>query len=187
MVHSSERFHLRRVPVMTGALALVLALTFSAAPAARAQTFSVIHDFTGTDGYAPYTGVTLDAAGNLYGTTSQSFTGDGTVFVLKRSHGNWVLNTLFTFSGSNGGYPFGGVVFGPDGALYGTTNFGGPGKGAGVVYSLRPPRTACKTALCGWTETVLYSFLATCPGQTAFIGRFSLLRTIVSEAGHRFR
>ena len=107
------------------ALALVCAFTLLATAAAQAQTFSVIHDFAGTDGYAPYAGATLDAAGNLYGTTSSSLTGDGTAFELKRSHGNWVLNTLVTFDGNNGANPYGGIIFGPDGALYGTTASGG--------------------------------------------------------------
>jgi uncharacterized repeat protein (TIGR03803 family) len=67
------------------------------------------------------------------------------------------LNNLFTFNGTDGNVPESGVVFGPDGALYGTTTYGGSG-GVGVVYSLRPAATACKTALCPWTETVLYQF-----------------------------
>ena len=28
----------------------------------------------------------------------------------------------------------------------------------GTVFNLRPPAVPCKTALCPWTETVLYSF-----------------------------
>jgi len=53
------------------------------------------------------------------------------------------------------------VVFGPDGTLYGTTIYGGGGSclgGCGTVYNLKPPPTACKTALCPWTETILYRF-----------------------------
>jgi uncharacterized repeat protein (TIGR03803 family) len=49
------------------------------------------------------------------------------------------------------------VLFGPDGTLYGTTNAGGA-EGYGTVFRLQPPRNACRTFLCPWTETVLYSF-----------------------------
>jgi uncharacterized repeat protein (TIGR03803 family) len=53
------------------------------------------------------------------------------------------------------------VVIGPNGVLYGTTQTGGSGcsgYGCGTVFSLRPAPTVCKTALCPWTETVLYRF-----------------------------
>jgi hypothetical protein len=51
------------------ALALLCTLTIVAMQSARAQTFTVLHDFTaGADGSFPE-GITLDRAGNLYGTT----------------------------------------------------------------------------------------------------------------------
>jgi uncharacterized repeat protein (TIGR03803 family) len=133
---------------------------------AQAQTFNVIHTFTGgSDGYQPTGSLTLDRAGNLYGTTTD-LGGPGTVFQLKRLSGNWVLNTLYTFLQSNDGFmPLGGVVFGPNGTLYGTTYMGGTGsgggqcqQGCGTVFNLMPPAKACKTAICGWTETAIYSF-----------------------------
>ncbi len=48
------------------------------------------------------------------------------------------------------------VVFGLDGALYGTTLYAGAGYG--TVFKLQPPPTACKAALCLWTKTELYQF-----------------------------
>ncbi len=134
-------------------------------PLALSQTFSVIHTFASQgDGYQPYGGLTLDRAGNIYGTTTD-FTGPGSVFQMKRSNGGWILNTLYTFNDSNdGGIPYGGVVFGPDGTPYGTTReygLGGGGcgdEGCGIVYNLRPPQTVCKSVRCDWTETVLYNF-----------------------------
>jgi len=52
------------------ALAMVLVLTIRATEAAQAQTFQVIHNFAGgLDGAEPAAGLTLDGAGNLYGTT----------------------------------------------------------------------------------------------------------------------
>lgn len=53
----------------TVALAIVLGLTVTASQAAQAQTFKVVYDFTGgQDGGNPSAGVTMDKAGNLYGT-----------------------------------------------------------------------------------------------------------------------
>ena len=145
MFHFSEKCELQmNLRMAITVLRIVFVLVVGAAQVAMAQTFTVIHDFSGGDGYGPYAGVTLDAAGNLFGTTSESFTGDGTAFELKRTHGNWILNTLFRFNGNNGAYPFGGVVFGPNGTLYGTTYSGGLGNGYGVVYNLRPQGNACK-------------------------------------------
>src|SRR6516225_3679325 len=48
-------------------LMLLCALTIVALPTAQAQTFSVIHNFSGQDGATPYAGLTMDKAGNFYG------------------------------------------------------------------------------------------------------------------------
>jgi len=43
---------------------------FELSPESRGKwTFRVLHEFSGTDGYLPQSGLTLDIAGNLYGTT----------------------------------------------------------------------------------------------------------------------
>ncbi len=125
---------------------------------ARAQTFTVLHEFTGgADGSSPSAGLTMDRAGNLYGTASLGGDGNnGTVFKLSRAGSGWILTTLYNFQGGeDGSTPQARVVFGPDGTLYGTTT---GGAGFGTVFNLRPSATACKTALCPWTETVLYRF-----------------------------
>ena len=103
--------------------ALFLPVLF-AVQSAQAQTFQVIHTFSGGgDGYQPYSGLTIDRGGHLYGTTSE-YVG-GTVFEMKRVSGNWVLNTLLTFNGTDGLIPYSKVVFGTSGALFGTTFEGG--------------------------------------------------------------
>jgi uncharacterized repeat protein (TIGR03803 family) len=148
---------------------VVLALTVALATAAQAQTFKVLHTFTGgADGGYPYAGLTMNRAGNLYGTAGGGGntggncgnTGCGTVFKLAHVGSGWVFTPIYSFTGGNdGSTPEAGVVFGPDGSLYGTTGYGGQ-YGNGIVFNLKPSPTACKAALCPWTEIVLYSFPA---------------------------
>ena len=148
------------VATVTLALAIVFVL---ASEAAQAQTFNVLHTFTGgNDGGNPSAGVTIHA-GVLYGTTfaggllsCNGGHGCGTVYQMKHIGSGWTFNSLYTFTGgSDGAIPTAPVVFGPDGALYSTTEFGGSN---GDVFKLRPFPTACKTALCPWSENLLYNF-----------------------------
>ena len=98
----------------------------------------------------------------------------GTVFKLSHVGSGWTLNTLFTFTEqSQGSAPQARVIFGSDGNLYGTTTEGGVSDcdfGCGTVFRLRPPATACKSAICPWTETVLHSFVALPDGSTPGTG-----------------
>jgi len=121
-----------------------------------ASVLNVIHNFSGgQDGGTPRAGVTLDKAGNLYGTASGGGTGYGTVYQMKHKS-SWTFNPLFEFNHTDGANPIAGVIFGPNGTLYGTTENGGGG--FGVVFSLRPFPSVCKAVLCFWSETVLYNF-----------------------------
>jgi len=131
------------------ALVVTLVLTVVAPQLVYTQTFSVIHNFVGgQDGEHPYTSVVMDPAGSLYGTTTGG-TSFGSVFKLEHKHGGWVLTPLRTFQGgSDGAYPLAGVIFGPSGELYGTTEDGG--SGAGTVFALDP---TCATPRC-----ILYRF-----------------------------
>jgi uncharacterized repeat protein (TIGR03803 family) len=93
--------------------------------------FSVLYSFTGgNDGTGPYAGVTLDSAGNLYGTTDGCPGACyGAVYKLDTSNN---LTVLWDFTGgSDGGFPFGGVVLDAAGNLYGTTAYQ-----SGNVYKL---------------------------------------------------
>jgi len=161
-----------KINLRTGTIALrwviALAATMVAAPAAQAQTYTVLANFSGSNGTNPLY-VTLDAAGNLYGTTyyggKYGDFGPGTVFKLTRRGSGWMLTTLYNFYGhSDGGNPYSGVIFGPDGSLYGVAVNGGL-YGHGVVYKLQPPASSCKTALCPWAETVLYNFTGQSDGE----------------------
>jgi len=156
-------------------IAAMLILALGSIRHADAQTYSVIYNFTGgQDGATPKAGVTLDQAGNLYGTTATGanlsdncgpIEGCGTVYELKRRNSAWLFNLLYTFHFSDGASPWSRVVFGPSGLLYGTTTFGGienrecTDLGCGTVFSLQPPATFCRSVLCPWNETVLYKFM----------------------------
>jgi uncharacterized repeat protein (TIGR03803 family) len=136
------------------------ALSAAIAQIAQAQTFSVLHIFTaGADGAYPRAGVTVGPGGVLYGTAEYGGTlGNGTVFRLSQMHSSWVFSTLYDFAGgSDGVAPIGGVVIGPNGALFGTTQQGGP-ENDGTVYALKAPATVCKSTACYWDETILHTF-----------------------------
>ena len=121
-----------------------------------AQTLTVLHTFTGADGLSPYSGVTMDQGGNLYGTTYGGGANQlGTVYELKRHGSSFLLQQLYSFHGEDGAQPYGGVVFGPGGALYGTTWAGGA-SGGGTVFSLRPAATVCRVVFCSWSESLRF-------------------------------
>jgi uncharacterized repeat protein (TIGR03803 family) len=154
---------------------IVLALTVILTQSAPAQTYKVIYNFTGgQDGAYPEAGLTMDRGGNLYGTAYQGGGSNrGTVFKLTRKGSGWVLGPLYSFTGgADGSAPLARVVFGPDGSLYGATEFGGRncGVGCGTVFNLKPSATGCKTALCSWVETVLYRFSGSSDGANPGYG-----------------
>src|ERR1700694_4980907 len=89
-------------------LLMALALLFAAHPA-QAQTETVLHAFSNSDGpYYPRSGVTFDGAGNLYGTTESMVGGFGSVYeVSPNGSGGWNETVLYRFTGgADGGYPF---------------------------------------------------------------------------------
>jgi uncharacterized repeat protein (TIGR03803 family) len=161
------------------ALAIMFLLTVGATEAVQAQTYQVIHNFTGgVDGQEPNFGLTIDAAGNLYGTTFEGDTGTGTAYKLVHRSTGWALTPLYVFTiTSNGVIPYSTLVIGRDGKLYGTTAFGGIGpcvayghSGCGTVFSLQIPVTLCHTAYCPWTERPLYKFSGGSDGSNPYGG-----------------
>lgn len=166
--HWSQILGLGRRPATAAlTLAIVFALAVLVTQPAHAQTFSVIHNFTGgADGAAPLAGLTIDRGGNLYGTAYDGGAGYGTVYMLAHSGSGWSFNSLYSFAeGNDGAHPYGRVTFGGNGRLYGTTYLGGNSNcsgGCGTVFNMKPPpRAVCGTVLCPWTETVLYRFTGT--------------------------
>ena len=113
------------------------------------------------DGVAPFAVLTVDSAGNLYGTTiAGGSDGYGTVFQLTPgAGGKWTEKALHSFRGTDGRGPFGGLIFDASGNLYGTTSSGGANPGClkynascGTVFQLTPGKDG------KWTEKVLHTF-----------------------------
>ena len=110
-------------------------------------TETVLHSFgSGTDGIVPAAGLIMDTAGNLYGTTYEGgIRGGGTVFELSpREGGGYTETVLHSFgSGTDGYFPFAGLIFDAAGNLYGTTDYGGIHEtcdlnACGTVFELVP-------------------------------------------------
>jgi uncharacterized repeat protein (TIGR03803 family) len=134
-------------------LAILLALPLIAAPPAWAQTFTVLHKFTGqAGGTQPPAGVVVDARGNLYGVTELGGSFNfGSVFKLDPNGKETVLHS---FLGGDGLSPAAPLIWGPHGALYGTTFEGGTPEGGGCEHGCGAVFVADKTG----KETVLYGF-----------------------------
>jgi len=145
-------------------IAVIALLPSSLAAGAKEK---ILYRFTGgTDGGVPSSGLIMDAAGNLYGTTRSggdlsecSNFGCGTVFKLTRlRNGNWKEQVLYAFQAGIDGYdPAGNLVFDAGGNLYGTTSWGGNSAncsafGCGTVFELSPGSKGT------WTKTVLHDF-----------------------------
>ncbi len=134
----------------------VFKLTPPARFCARANcpwTETVIYRFADSPTHlrTPFGGVTFDAAGNLYGTTSAGGTGGcngqgcGAVYKLTPSGGSWTASVIYNFTGfDDGSFPTATMVTDSAGNLYGTTFYSS-------VFELVRSGT-------GWTEKTLYTF-----------------------------
>jgi hypothetical protein len=116
-------------------------------------TEQVIGQFGNGNGEILMAPLTFDDEGNLYGTTVENFgePNAGTVFKLSRErHGGWTNTELYRFNYYDGYEPMSGVIFDPEGNLYGTTAHGSDN--SGNVYRLSPKADGT------WAETVLHNF-----------------------------
>jgi uncharacterized repeat protein (TIGR03803 family) len=105
----------------------------------------MLHSFAKdtNDGCAPVAGLTVDKAGNLYGTTFYGgLYNDGTVFKLTLgANGKWTEKVVHNFNWSlyvkDGTSPGAGLIFDAKGKLYGTTENGG-NYDFGAVFEFTP-------------------------------------------------
>ena len=117
-------------------------------------TEKTIYTFSGPDGSGPLCQLLL-YKGSLYGTTVIGGANNvGTVFQLTEGgDGWWAFTELHSFEcGSDGCYPWAGLIVDKQGSLYGTTQFGGLPSNGGTVFQLTPSNGF-------WTENVVYSFI----------------------------
>jgi uncharacterized repeat protein (TIGR03803 family) len=180
----------QRVAPSALTLALLSALLLIVARPAQAQIEAVLYNFCYTgycsDGQHPESRLTVDGAGNLYGTThdggcpGDGNCGRGVVFEISpNGQDNGGETVLYTFcseggdnctDGANPNYSY--VMFDSAGNLYGTTISGGA-YGYGVVFELSPVGGA-------WTEAVLYSFTGGADGG------FPVNGLIMDKAGNLY-
>ncbi len=127
--------------VMLFSLACIISLTMqpfpASATAALAQSYQVLHSFSGPDGETPAAALVQGADGFLYGVAAHGgdFSvlppdGVGTAF---RIGADGSFTTLHVFTGPDGAVP-NNLVLGRDGFFYGTTHYGGPS----LIDSLNP-------------------------------------------------
>jgi uncharacterized repeat protein (TIGR03803 family) len=143
-------------------------IVFKLTPSAGVWTESVLHEFSGTDGWNPESPLTVGPSGTIYGSTIYGGLYNlGTVFELKFASGQWEEHIVHDFKGSNkagnldGATPNGGLIF-FGGGIYGMTLAGGGDQGCisgwndnlgcGTAFELAP------SSGIGWRETVLRDF-----------------------------
>jgi uncharacterized repeat protein (TIGR03803 family) len=127
---------------------------------------TVLYSFMSTpDGASPFSGLTFDPSGNLYGTTYGGGSGEGTVYELSpNGKGTWSESVLYSFCGqpkcADGAHPDG-QLQAANGNFYATTESGGA-DASGTVFALSPaPHGGCPGGSFtgnGWCEAILHNF-----------------------------
>lgn len=118
---------------------------FELSPSAGGWVYTVLYNFPGCGGYGtgPKAPLTLDAAGNLYGTFDGYYNScPAGVFKLSPGQSGWTYTSLHNFTGgSDGAHPYSSVSIDANGNLFGTASAGGQGcygEGCGVVWEITP-------------------------------------------------
>jgi uncharacterized repeat protein (TIGR03803 family) len=122
------------------------------------STPTVLASFNSANGEYLYGGLTMDAAGDLYGTAYEGgVNGDGTVFAIAKTASGYssTPTMLASFNGTDGEYPYASLITDAAGDLLGTTEEGGASN-KGVVFELATP-SATSIAAVDSTTTVINS------------------------------
>jgi len=144
-------------------------------------TESTLYSFVdASTGWNSFSGVILDKAGDLIGTTENGGSSlQGTVFkITPKGKGKVEESLIHEFAGeADGAFPQTGLTPDAAGNLYGVTLVGGgtafkcrenSGGGCGIVYKLTPDSDGT------WTETILYAFLGGADGAIPGDDRLAL-------------
>lgn len=113
---------------------------FELTPSNQGWDFSLVYAFNFFDdnGQVLTAPVSLDASGNLYGTTFECAGYRGAIFKLTPSSDGWTETVLYRFTGgSDGGIPYSGVAMDAHGNLYGTASDYGAYNN-GVIWEITP-------------------------------------------------
>ena len=115
-------------------------LVYELTPSSSGWNETVIYSFSAaSEGATPQSGLIIDSAGNLYGTTlsGDKGIGFGNVFELSPSSSGWVYSVLHKFTGAPDGESPGGLVLDAAGNLYGPAGGGGTYR-SGLAYEIIP-------------------------------------------------
>jgi uncharacterized repeat protein (TIGR03803 family)/VCBS repeat-containing protein len=113
-----------------------LGTVFELVKSGSTYTLNTLVSFNGSNGATPTGPLIVDDNGDLFGATQDGgASNDGAVFELVKSGSTYTLNTLVSFSGSNGAGPTSGLIADAKGDLFGTTQ-GGGAYGQGTVFEL---------------------------------------------------
>ena len=146
-------------------------------PVGGGWVHTVLYSFTGgADGGEPYKGVTLDSAGNLYGTAVTGGSGSceggcGVAYRLTKAGDTWTQSVIHAFTGEDGSGPGARVAVDDRGNVYGMTPTGGA-NGLGVIYALHSNSNG------DWTLRVIHTFTGGSDGSSGSAGK------LVPRGGH---
>jgi uncharacterized repeat protein (TIGR03803 family) len=154
------------------AVVALMSLTSYDAAQATSPSLVTLYNFTYGGPYGPDTGLVFGPSGAIYGAAGGGISGQGVIFELAppaAPGGAWTENVIYQFNGDagdgDGVEPNGGLVFGANAAIYGTTTYGGDGDN-GTVFELSPPAVPGGA----WTETVIYRFTGASDGGWPYAG-----------------
>ena len=122
---------------------VLVGLIISAAPRALAQPYEILHHFAGgtSDGRFPAAALLEGSDGALYGTAEGGGINEsGIVFMINKDGTGYTVLKYFDAGSGEGMDPRAALIEGSDGALYGTTAFGGSNN-RGTAYTLNKDGT----------------------------------------------